>query len=92
MQADNRRDDGQAQPEAGLLIAGLGAIETLEYRFTLRLGNAGAGVEHFDPCMPASIDPAQDHRTTGRGELDRVAEQVRHGFEQQRPVAIEGGQ
>ncbi len=83
VQADNRRDDRQAQPEPAFLIARLGAIETLEHRLTLGLRNARAGVEHFDPGMPAFIDPTQNHLATGRGEFDRVAQQVGHRFEQQ---------
>ncbi|MNY02006.1 hypothetical protein D3C86_1345600 [compost metagenome] len=74
------------------MIARLGAIEALEHRFTFRFGNARAGVEYFDSRVPAIIDPAQDHCAAGRGEFDRVAEQVRHRFEHQRAVAIKGRQ
>ncbi|MNY60258.1 hypothetical protein D3C86_1967890 [compost metagenome] len=88
MQADNRRDDRQPQPEAALRVATFGAVETLEHRFPFTFRNSGTGVEHFDSRMPTFIDPTQNHLATGRCEFDRVAQQVRHCLEQQRPVAI----
>ncbi|MCY1451351.1 hypothetical protein D9M71_682140 [compost metagenome] len=39
--------------------------------------------------MPVFIEPTQNHLATGRGELDRVAQQIGHRLEQQGAVAIE---
>ncbi|MCY1307045.1 hypothetical protein D9M70_569430 [compost metagenome] len=89
MQADNRRDDRQPQAETALRVAAFGAVETLEHRLAFGHGNTRAGVEHFDACVPLLIDSTQNHVATGWRELDRVAEQVRHGFEQQCPVTVE---
>ncbi len=55
VQADNRRDDRQSQPETALRVTALGAIEALKHRLTFGQRYAGAGVEYFDSCMPSVI-------------------------------------
>ncbi|MNL43166.1 hypothetical protein D3C87_1656690 [compost metagenome] len=87
MQADNRRDDRQAQAKTAFQIPRLSAIEALEYRFAFSLGNARAGIQHFDAGVSACVDPAQNHLAAGRGEFDRVAQQIGQRFEQQGPIA-----
>lgn len=81
MQAHNRRNDRQPQPEPAFLITTIGTIKALEHCLPLCLRNPGPRIEHFNPRMSPFIDPTQNHLAIRRRELDRVAQQVRHRFE-----------
>ena len=92
MQVDDGGDDRQTKAEPAVLV--VAAVKPLEHSFALGFGNARAGVEDVNAHAAFVVDGAQCHLTAGRGEFDRVAQQVGQCFKQQRAVpgqARQGG-
>ena len=90
VQVDDGRDDGQTQAKPAVFV--IAAVKTLEHRHPFRLRYAGPGIEHFDARTAFIVHRPQDHFTAGRGEFDRVTQQIGQRLKQQRPVARQPGQ
>jgi hypothetical protein len=52
------------------------APEPIENTRQFVRGDAGAGVGHAEPCLLAGLPGLQRYLPAGRGELQRIAEQV----------------
>ncbi|ROL75513.1 hypothetical protein BHU25_08915 [Pseudomonas vranovensis] len=72
-----------------MTLAFLTAIKALQHRPALVFGNPRAAVVHLDMQALGIAQRAHQHLALGRGELDRVADQVGQRLEQQLAVTMQ---
>ncbi|MCY1188007.1 hypothetical protein D9M73_290560 [compost metagenome] len=89
MQVDDCRHDRQPQPEAGMAVAFIAAIEPFQYGRPLFFGNTWPAI--LDRHVHAVVIQrgAYAHPTTLGRKLDRVAHQIRQRLEQQLAIAVQ---
>ena len=89
VQADDRRDDRQAETESRRIAPGFAAIEALQYSAAFGGQNAGAVVEHVDARTLRRPFGAQLDGAVLRRELDRVGDEVAQRLDQQVRVRLD---